>query len=62
MIRAAVLGRPIDHSLSPLVHGLIYKELGMEYDYRRIDADEVQARERSNTVWLIVMRSGVVSH
>ena len=45
MIRAAVLGKPIDHSLSPLVHGLIYKELGIEYDYRRIEADEVQARE-----------------
>ena len=44
MIRAAVLGKPIDHSLSPLVHGLIYKELDIEYDYRRIEADEVQAR------------------
>jgi len=45
MIRAAVLGKPIDHSLSPLVHGLIYNKLGVDYEYLRFEVDEIQARE-----------------
>lgn len=45
MIRAAVLGKPVSHSLSPLVHGLIYRELGLDYQYDRIEADENQAHQ-----------------
>ena len=37
MIRAAVLGSPIDHSLSPLLHSLAYAELGVESEYTRIE-------------------------
>ncbi len=37
MIKAAVLGSPIDHSLSPLLHTIAYSELGLESDYTRID-------------------------
>lgn len=44
MIRAAVLGKPISHSLSPEVHGAIYQALGLEYEYERIEADEERAR------------------
>ena len=43
MIRAAVLGIPIEHSLSPLVHTLIYRELGLESDYSRFELDEASA-------------------
>ena len=39
MIRAAVLGKPISHSLSPIVHGLIYEALGIQYQYERYELD-----------------------
>lgn len=44
MIKAAVLGKPISHSLSPEVHGEIYRSLGLDYDYVRIELDEERAR------------------
>jgi shikimate dehydrogenase len=37
MIKAAVLGSPISHSLSPLLHMAAYKELGLKADYQAID-------------------------
>lgn len=37
MIKAAVLGSPISHSLSPLLHTLAYGELGVDGEYSRID-------------------------
>jgi len=37
MIKAAVLGSPIAHSLSPLLHTIAYAELGLESDYTRIE-------------------------
>ncbi|MDO8645841.1 MAG: shikimate dehydrogenase [Candidatus Planktophila sp.] len=37
MIKAAVLGSPISHSLSPLLHTIAYTELGLESEYVRID-------------------------
>lgn len=45
MIRAAVLGHPIDHSLSPLVHGLVYGELGLSYQYEKFDLHESEAQD-----------------
>ena len=35
--RAAVLGHPIDHSLSPVLHRAAYGELGLDWDYSAID-------------------------
>ena len=37
MIKAAVLGSPISHSLSPLLHTIAYTELGLESEYTRIE-------------------------
>ena len=37
MIKAAVLGSPIAHSLSPLLHTIAYAELGLESDYTLIE-------------------------
>ena len=37
MIKAAVLGSPISHSLSPLLHMAAYKELGLQADYQGIE-------------------------
>lgn len=45
MIRAAVLGHPIEHSLSPMVHGVIYRELGVPFQYEKFDLIEGQARD-----------------
>ncbi len=37
MIKAAVLGSPIDHSLSPLLHQLAYRELGISGEYSKLE-------------------------
>jgi shikimate dehydrogenase len=37
--RAAVLGSPIAHSLSPLLHRAAYAELGLDWRYDAIDVD-----------------------
>jgi shikimate dehydrogenase len=39
MIKAAVLGKPIGHSLSPIVHGFIYQNLDLGYEYSKIELD-----------------------
>lgn len=41
--RAAVLGRPIGHSLSPVLHRAAYQALGLDWSYGAIDcgADEL---------------------
>ena len=35
--RAAVLGRPIEHSLSPVLHRAAYAALGLDWAYEAID-------------------------
>lgn len=42
MIKAAVLGSPISHSLSPLLHNHAYSILGVKGDYSAIDVPEVE--------------------
>ena len=37
MIKAAVLGSPIAHSLSPLLHKSAYEILGIEGEYSALD-------------------------
>ena len=32
-MRCAVLGDPIDHSLSPVIHRAAYAELGLDWEY-----------------------------
>lgn len=38
--RAAVLGSPIGHSLSPVLHRAAYAALGLDWSYEAIDVDE----------------------
>ncbi|MGW4225726.1 shikimate dehydrogenase [Streptomyces bauhiniae] len=38
--RAAVLGKPIAHSLSPVLHRAAYAELGFDWSYDRFEVDE----------------------
>jgi shikimate dehydrogenase len=40
--RAAVLGSPIEHSLSPVVHAAAYQVLGLRWGYSAIECDEAQ--------------------
>jgi len=40
-MRCAVLGSPIAHSLSPVLHRAAYAELGLDWEY---DAREVRER------------------
>ena len=50
MIDAAVLGSPIGHSLSPLLHTVAYKHLGIEGRYEAIEVKSGQLSEfLSNT-------------
>ncbi len=37
MIKAAVIGHPISHSLSPLIHGYWFNKYAVEGDYQAID-------------------------
>ena len=45
MIRAAVLGSPISHSLSPLIHQTAYNLLGIEAHYEAIELTLDNSRE-----------------
>jgi len=38
--RCAVLGSPIDHSLSPALHRAAYAHLGLSWTYDRVEVDE----------------------
>ncbi|MFJ6416129.1 shikimate dehydrogenase family protein [Paeniglutamicibacter sp. NPDC091659] len=55
--RAAVLGHPIGHSRSPLLHSTAYRELGVGIDYTAIDilpeqAEQFAARLRTEPGWV----------
>ena len=44
--RAAVLGKPVEHSMSPVLHEAAYRALGLSgWRYERIEADEEGLRE-----------------
>jgi shikimate dehydrogenase len=43
--RAAVLGHPINHSLSPALHFAGYQALGLDFDYQAIDVTESELPE-----------------
>ena len=51
--RAAVLGRPIAHSLSPVLHNAAYRALGLSWDYTAIDCgvDEFAALLEQRADW-----------
>ncbi|CAB4331156.1 MAG: shikimate dehydrogenase [Actinobacteria bacterium] len=52
---AAVLGSPIAHSLSPVLHLTAYRELGLQHEYRKIEVDAESFREFVDTLtsnWL----------
>jgi shikimate dehydrogenase len=38
--RAAVIGSPVAHSLSPVLHGAAYRALGLDWTYERVECDE----------------------
>ena len=38
LIKLAVFGKPVSHSLSPRIHGLFAEQCGIEVDYRAIEA------------------------
>ena len=43
--RCAVLGSPIEHSLSPVLHRAAYAELGLAWEYTAVDVDEAELAE-----------------
>lgn len=44
-VKAAVLGSPISHSLSPLLHRTAYADLGIEASYEAIELSESESRD-----------------
>jgi shikimate dehydrogenase len=40
VMKCAVLGSPIEHSLSPVLHRAAYAELGLRWTYQAIDVEE----------------------
>ena len=45
MRRAAVLGRPIAHSLSPVLHAAAYEALGLNWRYEAIECGVDELRD-----------------
>jgi len=43
--RAAVLGHPIAHSLSPVLHRAAYRQLGLDWQYDAIDVEPGELRQ-----------------
>ncbi|MFC4857454.1 shikimate dehydrogenase [Actinophytocola glycyrrhizae] len=43
--RAAVTGKPVAHSLSPVLHGAAYEALGLPWTYTRLEASEAELPE-----------------
>ena len=41
-MRAAVLGSPIAHSLSPVIHRAAYQALGLDWSYEALDVNSLQ--------------------
>lgn len=46
MIRLAVFGSPVKHSLSPRIHGLFAAQVGLEVDYRAIECGQAAFADR----------------
>ena len=44
VMKCAVLGSPIEHSLSPVLHRAAYAELGLRWSYQAIDVEERELR------------------
>src|SRR5690606_12145382 len=42
--KAAVVGHPVKHSLSPVMHNAAYKHLGLDWEYEAIDFGVDDAR------------------
>jgi len=40
MMRCAIVGHPVAHSLSPTLHGAAYAELGLDWTFDRVDVPE----------------------
>ena len=40
MRKAAVIGSPIEHSLSPVLHNAAYAALGLDWEYTRLECAE----------------------
>ncbi|MGB3437841.1 MAG: shikimate dehydrogenase, partial [Actinophytocola sp.] len=40
--RAAVVGKPVAHSLSPVLHGAAYEALGLPWTYTRLEASAAE--------------------
>lgn len=45
-MKAAVLGSPISHSLSPILHRAAYKALGLNIEYTAIETSAIALRQR----------------
>lgn len=41
-----VIGHPIKHSLSPVMHNAVFKKLGLEYTYKAFDVPENQLKKK----------------
>jgi len=56
-MKFALMGHPVSHSLSPVIHQAAYRELGVEHEYGLIDA----ATEAEVDAVLVRLRAGELS-
>jgi len=55
LVKAAVLGSPVTHSLSPILHNAAYAALGLDHTYNAIEIAELglgDFLERVDTSWM----------
>ena len=55
LVKAAVLGSPVSHSLSPVLHNGAYRSLGLDHTYSAIDVTEANFQSFISTLddsWL----------
>ena len=49
--KLAVIGNPIDHSLSPQIHGLFAKELGLDISYEAIKVNQQSFKSKVDSLF-----------
>jgi len=50
MVKLQVIGYPISHSLSPIIHSTVMDYLNIEYEYEKVAVEECNLEEYVNKV------------
>lgn len=51
VIHTGVVGHPVSHSLSPIMHNAAYAELGLDWNYEAIDLEPKNVKDKINEIF-----------